>query len=590
MELSHLKNGGKKKYQDTFTDAENKEYKVDDTTNTYEYDTDVDDYRTGESVSIKSSQLAYVPEDSPRAVDSVGNVITDPDNSSTPVDHYECTISSVLGTSYLFQKYFGNGNTTVTTIPVIYVKDTVNKVNETSLVADGTTSTKVMYYIDFDYAADHDLFDADPATSDLKAKTSANAGSYGDYLKQCFIKDYFDYLDYKDAYEASGIAAVPADTDTDVLEDDDLADELKKVNYYEDYIAGQISIPDLESNNVRSYSSGVITNTGEQLFKVNSKNIYHDVFSDTDKKVSFNVVTAKDSIIDSTLEGSTTTAFNTGTGGSKIDNTIAFSNEYQKHYNYVKWALMDLEQGSDEADIVDQIVAANGEGCITPLNRYMNFNNIMDDDPLMKFPNTSGPAQATNISPDNLDLGDYKVYVSKDDISLECKAGDNNTITGIIISEGDVYFKTKDQLKKDHPGWTDTQLNDAVCNNFNGIIITGGKIFVNHNVTNINSTDLCKNIINSCMTKAALTGTSEGTDAEIAKARTQGAAAIRFLSLFKAYENDAKAALEKANEDILIAGGGEEETEKEDEDSPLSISNIDYSDVIRYNNWMRNVD
>jgi len=582
VELSHLKDGGKKTYQDTYTDDDNKEYRVDESSSTYEYDTDVDDYRTGESVSIKSTQLAYIPENAPRAVDDTGNVIADPKNSSVTVDHYECEIASVLGTSYLFQKYFGSGNQTVSVIPVIYVEDEVHKV-------DGTTSDKVMYYIDFDYAADNDLFDSS-ATSGLKAKTTANAGKYGDYLKQCFIKDYFDYINYEDAYDAGLTADIPSDVDTNILDDPDLKDVLTDVTYYEDHIAGQITIPDLSANNVRSYSSGVITNTGETLFKVNNKNEYTDAFSGTTKKVSFNVVTAKDSVIDSTLEGSTTKAFTTGTDGSKVDNTIDFSKEYQSHYNYVKWALMDLEKGSDEADIVDQIVAANGEGCITPLNRYLNFNNIMDDDPLMHFPTVGGTAQATNISPDNLDLGDYKVYVSKDDISLECKAGDNNTITGIIISEGDVYFKTKEQLKVDHPGWTDAQLNNAVCNNFNGIIITGGKIFVNHNVTSINATDLCKNIINSCMTKASLAGTSEGTDAEIAKARKEGALAIRVLSLFKAYENDASAALTKANKDILIAEGGEEETEPENEDSPLSISNIDYSDVIRYNNWMRNVD
>ena len=578
VELSHLSNGGKKTTQKSYTDDENVEYRVDETKSTYEYDTNVDDYRTGESVSIKSTQLAYIPDNTPRAVDSQGVVINDPDNSSVTVDHYECTIASVLGTSYLFQKYFGNGDKTVTVIPVIYTKDTVNKV-------DGTTTDKVMYYIDFDYVADHDLFDS-TATSKLKAKTTSNAGTYGDYLKQCFIKDYFDYINYEELYESGLTASIPSDVDTGILDDDDLVDVLTDVTYYEDHLAGQISLPDLDSSNVRSYSSGVITNTGEELFKVNNKNEYKDEYNNT-KKVTFNVVTAKNSVIDSTLEGSTTTTFLAGS----TDNTNNFSKEYQKHYSYVKWALMDLEEGSDEAGLVDEIVAENGEGCITPLNRYLNFDKISDNDSLMIYPIEAETAPATDINPGNLDLGDYKVYVSKNDISLECDPEDNNTITGIVISEGDVYFKTKEQIKSDHEGegWSDERAAKAVCNTFNGIIITGGKIYVNNNVTSINSTDLCRNIINACMTKASLTGTNNGTDADIAKARTEGACAIRFLSLFKAYEKEAAASLTKANADIKKLEDEEEES-TENEDSPLSISNIDYSDVIRYNNWMRNVD
>ena len=582
VELSHLSNGGKKSIQKNYKDDENVEYRVDESNSTYEYDTDVDDYRTGESISIKSTQLAYIPENSPRAVTSNGIVIDDPETSDLTVDHYECTIASVLGDSYLFQKYFGEGSKTVTVIPVIYTKDSVKKAN--SINPDDNIE-KVMYYIDFDYVADHDLFDSS-ASSNLKAKTTANAGTYGDYLKQCFIKDYFDYINYQELYDSGLTASIPSDVDTDILDDDDLVGVLKDVTYYEDHLAGQISIPDLDANNVRSYSSGVITNTGEQLFKVNDKNEYKDEYNNT-KKVTFNVVTAKNSVIDSTLEGSTTTSFNAG----GTDNTTNFSKEYQKHYSYVKWALKDLEEGTDEADLVDLIVSKNGEGCLTPLNRYLNYDKIMDQDSLMIYPST-GTGTVTDISPDNLDLGDYKVYVSKDDISLECKPGDNNTITGIVISEGDVYFKTKEQIKADHEGWSDEQASKAVCNTFNGIIITGGKIYINNNVTSINSTDLCRNIINACMTKASLTGTNRGSDEDIAKARTEGACAIRFLSLFKAYENEASAALTKANAETQKLNSDEDEDEEttENEDSPLSISNIDYSDVIRYNNWMRNVD
>jgi hypothetical protein len=54
----------------------------------------------------------------------------------------------------------------------------------------------------------------------------------------------------------------------------------------------------------------------------------------------------------------------------------------------------------------------------------------------------------------------------------------------------------------------------------------------------------------------------------------QGRKACRFLSLFKAYESYAN--------DALGGTVTQEETR--------SITNIDYSDILRYNNWMRNVE
>ena len=605
VELSHQKNGSSNvkkdiKYDDDGNATTDVTYKVDEEKNSYEYDSNVDDYRTGESVSIKSSQLAYIPEKQPFAVDENGDEVAEPTDSPKNYDHYQCSISSKLGNAYLFQKYFGKGvlDETVTYIPVIYSKDTVNN-------TDTTTSEKIMYYIDFDYVAANDLYD----TSKFDIKTDANKGTYGDYLKKCFIQDYFDYLDYVDDFKDNNLINIPDSVDQDILAGEEIKAILNQVTYYEDHLAGEIAIPDMNSNNVHTYTSGVVTYTGQKdnatnsnvIFKVNEKNQYVDVNS-TVQTVNFKVITAKNSVIDSTLEGSTVKAFNIGSdseGNSVlVNNTTNFSNEYQKHYNYVKWALMDLEGTSDEAAIVDSIVSKNGEGCITPLNRYMNFDNIKDEDALMNFGTNDTTARATEINPSNLDLGTYKVWVSddkdNDGLSIECSSEDNNSLTGIIISKGDVYFKTQAEIKADHPTWSNEKCKEAVCNNFNGIIITGGKIYVNNNVTSINATDLCRNIINSCLTKASQAGTKESDEVssdEALKLQQEGAKAIRVLSLFKAYEKDAKAAEEAARKALSTTSTEEEDNkEKENADSPLSISNIDYSDVVRYNNWMRNVD
>lgn len=660
IELSHQKNGSYTAANETFTVTDNDyldsegnptktTYQVNKSSNSYEYDSTVDDYRTGESVSIKSSQIAYTPDNAPYAVDENRQKVSKPveDNPDTPdvneknYDHYECEIDSTLGNSVFFQKYFGEGKKeTVTQIPVVYTKDTVTKL-------DNTTTEKNMYYIDFDYVADNNLYDTrhwaytvqrgtggkiyqDASGNYFKfaPKSTSNYSKYGDYLKKCFIQDYFDYLNYAEDWNNSitvnipqhleGTEASPVtvyDVDTDILESDNLLDILKEVTHYDDHIAGQITIPDLDDSNVYSYTSGVITNTGERLFDVNDNNEYlvdpYNPTTSAKKEVSFKVITSKNSVIDSTLEGSTSkfnntkidaTLDNDDNDSSTYVNGTTFSKEYEKHYNYVKWALMDLDATSNEAKVVDQIVAANGEGCITPLNRYLSFvhkdkisgeykDTISSSDPLMNF--STGTPSHTNINPNNLDLGDYKVWMSDEDVYIESdKTSSDHTVTGIIISKGDVYFPTLKELEANHPDWSKEECENALVTTFNGLVIAGGKIYINNNVTSINATDICKNIINACFTKASNTGTKEGTDEEISRARDHGARAIRFLTVFKAYESDAYSALDEANESIkeIDSDDDDEEDKKENEDSPLSISNIDYSDVIRYNNWMRNVD
>ena len=187
----------------------------------------------------------------------------------------------------------------------------------------------------------------------------------------------------------------------------------------------------------------------------------------------------------------------------------------------------------------------------------MNFDNITDADPLMG----STPAP-TDVNPGNLDLESYRVWVSNGDVTVEADASDNNVVTGIVIAKGDVYFKSADE-------YSASEKYKAV-KTFNGLVISGGKVYVNNQVTSINATDLCKNIINSCVTVA-----SHANDTEDAALMAQAKRACRVLSLFKSYEDLSEEAING--------------TVDKDEDTK-SITNIDYSDVIRYNNWMRNVD
>ena len=74
----------------------------------------------------------------------------------------------------------------------------------------------------------------------------------------------------------------------------------------------------------------------------------------------------------------------------------------------------------------------------------------------------------------------------------------------------------------------------------------------------------------------------EGYDAAVAnenqRKKNEAKYAVKVLELFKDYE-DVAAKYKDPNYTIETAGADTKE-----------ITNIDYSDVLRYNNWMRNVD
>ena len=124
-------------------------------------------------------------------------------------------------------------------------------------------------------------------------------------------------------------------------------------------------------------------------------------------------------------------------------------------------------------------------------------------------------------------------------------------MTGIVVAKGDVYF---DNITGDDA--------DKSIKKFNGIIITGGKVYVNGDVSTISSSVFCKKIMSLC---ADLSKNGTGTD------KTN---ADFVLKLFKGYE------------DYVADPDGSIETDVK----YVSISNLDYSDVVRYDNWKKNVD
>lgn len=575
------------------------------TSTSFTYDSDIDDYKTGESLAIKSSQLAYKPDKSPIAEYFVKSNAND---SKYTVSKTEAEINSALATNpnydykteyfselpealknmVLFTKYFNTADVTKGgKVPVIYIEDQYTK-------SDGTTTaTKYYYYLDFEYAYEYDLFNTNVFTKNQNDTSGKIKISSADDLSSAFITDYFNYVNYVVKYNDLGVNAVPSDLqDKNILSNKNEVDingstvkrldVLASVTKYEDYFAGAIATPNNGSGSANKiYSSGAVTQSlDKNQSKLDKTKLKACLTSDKD--VTFGIQTSTNQQILSTVLGETEDSIS----DKKVTNaasTLAFSAEYEKHYNYLKWSLQDLPTAVStkdgvwtESQFVDKLFNDKsssyykGTESITPLNNYFNFKNISNTD--ADFANS-----ATNISPANLklspvtnggsyDYSEYKVYVSNEDVHLSCEsANEHGSITGIVITKGDVYF--------DEYSGTDSY---KTVKDFNGIIISGGKVYVNNSITNISSSDLCKTIMNQCTVKA-----QDVTSSDVAK-KKEALMAVKVLELFKDYEDVGEKYRDIYNNPSHATAANSEQFK--------NITSIDYSDVLRYNNWMKNVD
>lgn len=590
IELSKIKSGASTNSFITVKKEDNSTIGEKITNTEFTYDSNIKDYKTGESLSIKSSQLAYKPDKAPaleyykagtngfytvKVDESEATTLSGTTRTLNPgyKIYYYSELPADLKDMYLFTKYFNTASDSLGgKVPVIYIEDEYTK-------ADGTKGKKSYYYLDFQCAYDNELY------SNLKfTKGTPGAGqtkiSSADDLSQAFITDYFNYVTYIDQWDSIRMLPRPID-DNAVLDnknnitisgvDYKRTDTLAAVTKYDDYKAGAIATP-----NANVYSSGAVTTSVDKnnqlMGKVSLKNA---LTSDDD--VSFIIQTNTDQEITSTLLGADETTANPNKVNSSAT-ALTFSEDYEKHYNYMKWSLQDLTTATSsiagaqtESQFVDNLVNAKGADSLTPLNNYFNFDKIVLRDP-------DNSNQPTKVEPQNLKLSpvttggsykysEYKVWVSYDDVHVTCEnALENNTITGIIITKGDVYFDE----------YTNSSDSYKTVKNFNGIIVSGGKVYINNTITNINSSDLCKTIMNQCMVKA-----KDVTSTDTTK-KSQALAAVKVLETFKEYEEVGKHYRDIYNDPSLA--------DLEEAAQYKNITNIDYSDVIRYNNWMRNVE
>ena len=306
---------------------------------------------------------------------------------------------------------------------------------------------------------------------------------------------------------------------------------------YEDFEAGNLILPDSNDPNVSIYSSGAITAKSDTTFSIERKD---------DTSVITKLLTT-DGLKD--MNAGNKWIGSVDAQGKETQYTEAYqlSNHLEMEYDFMKWNLGHY----NTSESLDPIIRANnkqekdyikavvndenlGDASITPINKFLDMSLITDKTNIT--PNITGSDKGESVL--NLASG-YSVWVSNNDVTVKARKEDKGEVRGIVITKGDVYF--------------DTTADNGVTD-FEGMIIAGGKVYVAGNVKTLAaSAEICRAILRECL--------------------LNGDANSKFiLNLFRGYEPN------------------EDEATSSDASEAKSIDRIDYTDVVSFANWMKNVE
>ncbi len=417
-------------------------------TKTYQYDKDIKDYITGESLSVKSNQLAYMPLRTWVKDDKKGKIYaTIPANVDEPYQGFFKDLSSV---------------------PVIKQE----------------VSGNVYYFFDL-----KDYKDAD--------------GTEHKVDKEQFIQAYaacFEKVD--DEYIHTG------------------AKYLKDITNYQRFQVAQITLPtddlNAETGAVTSerymYSNGALTAKDLTSFSIKASEKAQEVFNGL-------------------LHIYDTNTSYTGDGAFK-----RVSSELQSEYNMVKY-LLSISPTADDKTKVSKKLDENKH--YSPIERYVNASAV-------------AALPAATLTGKLLPNG-YKVWAGDGDVLID---ESNGIGQGLVIAKGDVTFA-------------------STMHSFYGLVISGGKIIVDHSMNFFADPAIIREILRQC---AALTGDSVAQgiykcikDPEEVKIGESGGTGA----------SDPTTTEEPVGSNIYT-----DATDSLDRD----ITDVSYVDVISFTNWKKNVE
>lgn len=429
----------------------------------------VQDYKTGEAVSIKSNQLAY------------GNIpsanITEEKQSDGTYRYYVKLNSAVLKED-AFKNAWQDKNKLQQAIEKIPVIKTV-------------ISGKTYYYFDFSSAD----------------TTNSNVNE--------FIADYSKIFAKNSTSPAKQY--------------------LTDITNYEEFQVNMLKLPSKENSSEpdydKIYSNSALTVKYGNVFSIKADSEKTDALVRAAYRLNSNE--------EEKNKAGTGSNEKIADADTKTGNALSqeVTNAMRDQYKEMKLLLSAQSTDSEGVALAHTIK----DSAITPINYYFKFSSFDSD-------TYAANNEIKNMEEKDFAGSGYGIWLSEGDVTVNRQTSSSGTVKGIIIAKGDVKFNNQNNL-----------LGDKRVTSFEGIIVSGGKIIVDHDMDFIANEEIVKAILRACED-----GRKDSKDKY-----------SQILSLFRNY------------------GGDESTTEikdKENYENTRSISTIQFEDILEFDNWKKNVD
>lgn len=418
------------------------------TTNDNKKTTNLQDYRTGEAISMKSNQLAYL----------------------APIPNSWITDDDTGIYLSINEKFYNDTN---------IFKDNWDNLKEIPLIKS-VISGRVYYFFDFSQAkkTDNVMNQFIAAYSDLFEEDEVTGMSKGEKYG---LTDITDYEHFK-------VKMLNVRTDNSLEESGFDAGKPKTSSIYSN---SAISIKNGTSFTIKSSSSSI-----KPLIKA-AKNINQNITEQNgNDKINENEQNP------ATLANAVTT-------------------KLQNQYQEVKWML--TAQSKDQNGITTAHTLEESQ--ITPINYFFDLSKMDEDNEYIKL------------------SSNYQIWLGKDDVHIKKEQATGGKVQGLIVCKGNVTFDTE-------------------ITSFEGLIVAGGKVYINHDMSFSANEEIIKSILRECDQSQMYSSGDPDNH-------------FKVCELFKLYQSIYKAP--DGNQDVNT-------------ESMKSISAIQFEDILGFQNWKKNVD
>lgn len=436
--------------------------------------TDIQDYRTGEAISIKSNQLAYfIPPEYLKEDVSTGDLYVELPNSFS-----------------MYKKYWKE----ISKIPVIKT----------------VISGKKYYFFDFSTAA---------TPGDTLDATNGVMNS--------FIADYAKLFEKReDGTSEGGDLNLPYD----IVDYEPFKIKMLAVNttYTDNDSEGNPSGTPVEDDKyTHIYSNSAITVKTNTSFTIMAKSDSIDPLTRAASMINAEISAQKDKMTDSEKSLIVQEVASSSTA-SVVANSL--TSTLQAKYKEAKYM---LSTRSSDVAAIQYVKSDLDEDNISPINYYFKFNKIIE----------SG-AKKTNII-ERLPSSGFKLWITADNVKVSKDDFADGNVKGVIITKGNVEFE--DNVKS-----------------FEGMIIAGGKIIVEHSMNIASNDEIIKTVLREC-------------DESILDSTKADKKCHMLCEILRHYVI--------SNTADSIADDGTLKTV-----SAKNISAVQYEDILSFKNWKKNVD